>query len=45
MLEKYQKIISDILAGCSGVANIADDLIIYGTDLAEHNLNLQKVLT
>ena len=43
--EKYQKIISDVLAGCSGVANIADDLIIYGTDLAEHDSNLRKVLT
>ena len=42
--EKYQKIVSDVLAGCSGVANIADDLIIYGTDLIEHDLNLRKVL-
>ena len=43
--EKYQKIISDVLAGCSGVANIADDLVIYGTDLEEHDSNLRKVLT
>ena len=43
--EKYQKIISDILAGCSGVANIADDLIIYGTGLVEHDSNLRKVMT
>ena len=43
--EKYQKIIFDVLAGCSGVANIGDDLIIYGTDLAEHDSNLRKVLT
>ena len=42
--EKYQKIVSDVLAGCSGVANIADDLIIYGTDSIEHDLNLRKVL-
>ena len=43
--EKYQKIIFHILAVCSRVANIADDLIIYGTDLAEHDSNLWKVLT
>ena len=43
--EKYQKIISDVLAGCSGVANIADDLVIFGTDLEERDSNLRKVLT
>ena len=43
--EKYQKIISDVLAGCSGVANIADDLVINRTDLEEHDSNLRKVLT
>ena len=43
--EKYQKIISDVLAGCSGVANIADDLVIRGSDLEEHDSNLRKVLT
>ena len=44
-LEKYQKITSDVLAGCSGVANIAYDLVIHGTDLEEHDSNLRKVLT
>ena len=39
------KIISDVLAGCSGVANIAGDLVIYGSDLEEQDSNLQKVLT
>ena len=24
--EKYQKIVSDVLQGCEGVANIADDV-------------------
>ena len=43
--EKYQKIISDVLAGCKGVANIADDLVVYGADLWEHDANLHKVLT
>ena len=31
--EKYQKIISDVIQGCDGVVNIADDLIVYGSDL------------
>ena len=43
--EKYQKIISDGLAGCNTVANIADDLIVYGADLSEHDANPPKVLT
>ena len=43
--EKYQKIISDVLAGCKGVANITDDLVVYGADLSEHGANLHKVLT
>ena len=42
--EKYQKIISDVLAGCKGVANIADDLIIYGADLSDHDANSNIVL-
>ena len=28
--EKYQQIIRDVLRGCEGVTNIADDLIIHG---------------
>ena len=43
--EKCQKVISGVLAGCSGVANIVDDLIIHGTDLMEHDANPHKVLT
>ena len=31
--EKYQKIISDVIQSCNGVANIADDLIVHGTNL------------
>ena len=27
--DKYQKIVKDVLIGCKGVANIADDLIIH----------------
>ena len=42
--EKYQKIIKDVLQGCSGVANIADDLIIHGKGLEEHDRHLFSVL-
>ena len=42
--EKYQKIISDVIQGCSGAANIADDLIVHGADLEEHERNLHAVL-
>ena len=42
--EKYQKIISDLTRGCNGIANIADDLIVYGRDLKEHDKNLHVVL-
>ena len=42
--EKYQKIISDVIQGCNGVANIADDLIVYRCDLQEHDRNLHAVL-
>ena len=42
--EKYQKIISDVIQGCNSVANIADGLIIYGSDLEEHERNLHAVL-
>ena len=31
--KKYQKIISDVIQGCDGVVNIADNLIVYGSDL------------
>ena len=36
--EKYQKIVADVLHGCEGVANLADDL-------KEHDRNLHAVLT
>ena len=42
--ENYQKIIKDVLQGCPGVANIADDLIIHGKGLEEHNRHLFGVL-
>ena len=42
--EKYQKIVKDALIGCKGVANIADDLIIHGCGIQEHDQNLLTVL-
>ena len=45
--EKYQKIVKDVFIdckGCKGVANIADDLIIHGCGIKEHDENLLAVL-
>ena len=41
--EKYQKLVSEMLQGCNGVANIADDLIVYGSGVEEHDANLFAV--
>ena len=35
--EKYQQIIRDMLSSCGGVANIADDLIVHGCGVEQHN--------
>ena len=43
--EKYQKIVQDVLCGCQGVANIADDLIVYGCGMKEHDEHLNVVLS
>ena len=42
--EKYQKIVADVLQGCRGVANLADDLIVHGCGIEEHDRNLHTVL-
>lgn len=42
--EKYQQIIKDVLRSCSGIANIADDVIVHGKTLEEHDRNLDAVL-
>ena len=42
--EKYQKIVKDVLIGCKEVANIADDLIIHGCGIKEHDENLLAIL-
>lgn len=42
--EKYQQIIRDMLSSCAGVANIADDLIVHGCGVEQHNKCLYAVL-
>ena len=44
--EKYQKIVSDVLQGCEGVAKIADDVIVHvhGCGIEQHDKNLPAVL-
>ena len=42
--EKYQKIIQQVISGCAGALNIADDIIVYGRTLEEHDTNLFRVL-
>ena len=42
--EKYQQIIRDVLCGCEGVINIADDLIIHGNGVEQHDERLFVVL-
>ena len=42
--EKYQKVISDALNNCVGVANIADDNIVNGKGQKEQDRKLDTVL-
>ena len=42
--EKNQQIIADVLKKCRRVANIADDLIVHGRDMEEHDRRLFAVL-
>ena len=42
--EKYQKIVKDVLIGCKGNANIAENLIIHGCGIKEHDENLLAAL-
>ena len=42
--EKYQYIIRQVIADVDGVVNIADDVVIHGKTLAEHDQNLHKLL-
>ena len=42
--EQYQHIIQQVLSGCPGCVNIADDLVVFGLSAAEHDRNLRVVL-
>ena len=42
--EKFQHIVREVLAGCDGVLNIHDDIIVHDQDEAEHNRCLIAVL-
>lgn len=42
--EKHQQIVRDVLRRCVGVANIADDLIVHGNGVEEHDRRLFAVL-
>ena len=42
--EQCQRIIRDVLRSCEGVVNIADDIIVHGADMAEHDRRLFAVL-
>ena len=42
--EKFQHVIRQIIADIEGVVNIADDLIVHGKTIAEHDQNLHKLL-
>ena len=42
--EKNQQIVRDVLTRCVDVANVADDLIIHGNGVEEHDRRLFAVL-
>jgi len=41
---KYPQVIHDVLRGCKGVANIADNLAVHGKGIEEHDRRLFAVL-
>ena len=42
--EKYQHIGAQVISGCPGALNIADDLVVHGKDQATHDRNLARIL-
>ena len=42
--KKYQQIIRDVLRGCEGAINIADDLVIHGNGVEQPDERLFVVL-
>ena len=42
--ELYQYAVQQALEGCKNVVNIADDIIVYGSNEQEHDVNLEAVM-
>lgn len=42
--ELYNKVVSQLLSGLSGVKNIFDDIVVHGKDTTEHDKRLEAVL-
>ena len=42
--EKYQQIIRQVVSDIEGVLNIADDMVVHGKSIEEHDQSLHKVL-
>lgn len=42
--EMFQKIMEQILAGCQGCFNYVDDIIVYGENIEQLNMRVDKVL-
>ena len=42
--ELYQKIVRDILQGLPGIENAADDMVVHGTTLTQHDRRLNQLL-
>ena len=42
--EKYQQIIRQVVSDIQGALNIADDLVVHGKSIEEHDQSLHKVL-
>ena len=40
----FQRHIDDTYRGCNGVIGIADDLVIYGTNAADHDIRLHEAM-
>ena len=42
--EIFQNAIRETLSGSKGVLNISDDLLVFGTDEVDHDMNLEAAL-
>ena len=42
--EIYQQVTGQVVQGLEGVRNLSDDIVVYGTDQADHDEKLAKVL-